>query len=224
MSWKDFTLTFNYFPGQTLYHDAVLFKKSNGESIFFIGDSFTPSGIDDYCLLNRNFLHPHTGFFFCLDFLRGLPENVLLSNQHLELLFSFSTRQLDQMKALLKERNDILQDLLPWDDVSYGVDEQWFRIYPYVQTAEAGQVITLSAKLFNHSHFVRTFSIFPVLPDEFRARPGKVKAVIKPLTEGECMFRIKVPDNLDHGIYLLTFSIRTEDMDLHEWGETLIII
>ena len=27
MAWKDFTLTFNYFPGQTLYHDAVLFQK-----------------------------------------------------------------------------------------------------------------------------------------------------------------------------------------------------
>jgi len=224
MSWKDFTLTFHYFPGQTLYHDAVMFKKSNGESIFFIGDSFTPSGIDDYCLPNRNFLHPETGYFFCLDFLRDLPGNVLLSNQHLEMLFSFSIPQIDEMKSLLTERNDIIQDLLPWDDVNYGVDEQWFRIYPYAQTAEAGQVLTLSAKIFNHSHFARTFSIFPVLPEEFRTKPAKVTTFIEPQREGECIFRIKVPENINHGIYLFTFSIRTGDIDLHEWGETLIII
>src|SRR5258706_3178787 len=61
MSWKEFTLTFRYFPGQTLYHDALLFQKTDGESIFFIGDSFSPAGVDDYCFQNRNFLQPETG-------------------------------------------------------------------------------------------------------------------------------------------------------------------
>ena len=36
-----------------MYHDGLLVKKDGGESVFFVGDSFTPSGIDDYCLLNR---------------------------------------------------------------------------------------------------------------------------------------------------------------------------
>ena len=104
MKWKDFTLTFNYFPGQTIYHDAVLFEKAGGESIFFAGDSFTPSGIDDYCLLNRNLLHPGTGYFYCIDMLKKLPENVLISNQHVEPLFAFSREQLDHMTDVLIDR------------------------------------------------------------------------------------------------------------------------
>ncbi|MBM4093386.1 MAG: MBL fold metallo-hydrolase, partial [Planctomycetes bacterium] len=55
--WKEFDLTPYFFPGQTLQHDALLVKNDAGEQVFFIGDSFTPAGIDDYCLLNRNFLH-----------------------------------------------------------------------------------------------------------------------------------------------------------------------
>jgi len=29
---------------------------------YFVGDSFTPTGMDDCCLLNRNFLAPEKGF------------------------------------------------------------------------------------------------------------------------------------------------------------------
>ena len=78
LRWKEFEITFYYFPGQTLYHEALLVKHKNGESILFIGDSFSPSGMDDYCLLNRNFIHPGKGYLYCLNFLRKLPENTWL--------------------------------------------------------------------------------------------------------------------------------------------------
>ena len=97
MSWKDFELTFVYFPGQTLYHDGLLMEKSNGEAVFFTGDSFTPAGIDDYCFQNRNILHEGTGYLYCLEVLKKLPPNVLLSNQHIKPLFRFSPQQLDHM-------------------------------------------------------------------------------------------------------------------------------
>jgi glyoxylase-like metal-dependent hydrolase (beta-lactamase superfamily II) len=45
--WKEFQLTARYFPGQTLYHQALLVQKDGAEAILFVGDSFTPSGIDD---------------------------------------------------------------------------------------------------------------------------------------------------------------------------------
>ena len=131
ISWKDFKLTFFYFPGQTFYHDGLLCEKSNGEAIFFTGDSFTPAGIDDYCFQNRNFLHPETGYLYCLDFLKKLPQDVLLSNQHLKPLFTFSRQQLDHMTMVLQKRNSILKDLLPWDNINYGTDEQWMSLYPH---------------------------------------------------------------------------------------------
>ena len=60
--WKESELTVHYFPGQTLYHQALLVRKDGGKSVCFIGDSFTPSGIDDYCLQNRNLLRADAGF------------------------------------------------------------------------------------------------------------------------------------------------------------------
>ena len=51
-------------------------------SIFFVGDSFTPTGMDDYCLLNRNFFPPEKGFLDCLRDIRKLKGDYLLINQH----------------------------------------------------------------------------------------------------------------------------------------------
>ena len=64
--WNEFEFTYSYFPGQTIYHGGLLAKRDDGQTIFFVGDSFTPSGMDDYCLLNRNFFAPEKG-------LSGLP-------------------------------------------------------------------------------------------------------------------------------------------------------
>jgi len=192
MNWKDFTLTFRYFPGQTLYHDALLFEKRNGEAIFFIGDSFTPSGIDDYCLLNRNFLTHGTGYFYCLDILKNLPGNVLLSNQHVEPLFSFSGQQLDQMTNMLQDRTSLLKELLPWDNINYGIDEQWVHIYPYAQKATPGAIIECSVKIFNHSDVVNTYLLNPEVPDGFDLEPELSSIFIQPRTEGEQIFKIRI--------------------------------
>ena len=84
-------------------------EKSNGEAVFFTGDSFTPAGIDDYCFQNRNILHEGTGYLYCLEVLKKLPPNVMLSNQHIKPLFRFSPQQLDHMTTILWERNVIIQ-------------------------------------------------------------------------------------------------------------------
>jgi len=222
MIWKEFTLTFQFFPGQTLYHDAILFEKDNGESIFFAGDSFTPSGIDDYCLLNRNLLHPGMGYFYCLDILKKLPANVLLANQHVAPLFAFSRQQLDEMTNLLLERNDILKDLFPWDDVNYGVDEQWIKVYPYGQKARPGQTVEYAVKIFNHSNVSKTFILEPNLPQGFSVEPNIASIVVKPRTEGIQTFKVKISEQVSPGVSLMLFNIKFDSWDLREWGEALI--
>lgn len=222
--WKDFVLTVLFFPGQTLYHDAILFEKNNGETIFFIGDSFSPSGIDDYCLLNRNFLHPGTGYLYCLDILKKIPGNVLLANQHIAPLFAFSRQQLDYMTNMLLERNLLLKDLFPWDDINYGTDEQWARVSPYLQNISPGKTIIYSLKIFNHSDVRKTYTIVPNALNGISVEPEITSLVIEPLTEGERTFKITVSKNVLPGVSLLLFNIKFDNWDLREWCEAIIEI
>jgi len=223
MPWKNFILTFYFFPGQTLYHDAVLFEKNNSkEAIFFIGDSFTPTGIDDYCLLNRNLVHSGMGYFYCMDILKKLPENILLANQHVEPLFAYSSQQLDYMRNLLFERNIILKKLFPWDDVNYGIDEQWAQIYPYGQKANLGKTIEYAVKIFNHSEVPKTFIIEPIVAKEFKVIPNISEITIGPHTQGEIAIKVSISKQAPLGISLLLVNLKWDKWDLHEWSEALI--
>src|SRR5262249_16512626 len=80
--WHDIQLTVFDFPGQTLYHDGLLAERDGGGALFFTGDSFTPSGMDNYCLQNRDFVREGEGYLYCLKVLRELPKNVWMVNQH----------------------------------------------------------------------------------------------------------------------------------------------
>lgn len=222
MTWKDFIITFFYFPGQTIYHDAVLFEKNNGEKIFFTGDSFTPSGIDDYCLLNRNLLHPGMGYFQCLDILKELPENVLLSNQHVEPLFSFSDQQLKQLADSLRKRTELLRELIDWDNINYGIDEQWIRIHPYSQQVCDGKVAEYTVKIFNHSDTVREFTLEPEMPEGFRIEPERSTVNISPKQTGELTFSVTASGKVRPGIHIMLADVRTGNRILREWCEAMI--
>lgn len=222
ISWKDFKLTFFYFPGQTLFHDALLCEKSNGEAIFFTGDSFTPAGIDDYCFQNRNFLHRETGYLYCLDFLKKLPQDVLLSNQHLKPLFTFSRQQLDHMMTVLHKRNSILKDLLPWDNINYGTDEQWISLYPHGQKAEVGKTLKFALKVFNHSDVVKTFLIEFNPPTGFHIDRKEITMVVEPRSEAIQKFNVTISKKAPAGISILTASVKFDAWDLREWSEAFI--
>jgi glyoxylase-like metal-dependent hydrolase (beta-lactamase superfamily II) len=224
MRWKEFNLTFYYFPGQTLYHDALLVEKDGGEKIFFIGDSFTPSGIDDYCLQNRNLLHDGMGYFYCLDILRKMPPDYLLINQHVLEPFRFSQDQLDHMTKVLERRRQILADLFPWDDANYGIDERWARIYPYGQKARPGQQLEITVKILNHSDSRKVFTVRPNVPDGFRVEPEKGSVNAEPRKEAEFGFQVTVPNKVTKSPHVITADIEFDKWVLHQWCEGLIEI
>ena len=222
ISWKDFKLTFFYFPGQTLYHDGLLCEKSNGEAIFFTGDSFTPAGIDDYCFQNRNFLHPETGYLYCLDFLKKLPQDVLLSNQHLKPLFTFSRQQLDHMTMVLQKRNSILKELLPWDNINYGTDEQWMSLYPHGINSEPGRTVEFTFKIFNHSDVAKTYNVEINSPAGFKIDRKTFSFGVAPRSEGIQKFKVKISKKASPGISILTANVKFDEWDLREWSEAYI--
>ena len=216
-------MTSFYFPGQTLYHGSLLVEKNDGEKIFFIGDSFTPSGIDDYCLQNRNFLHPHMGYFYCLDFLQRMPPDYLLINQHVVPTFRFSVDQLGFMQNTLKKRVDLLRDLFPWDDPNYGLDEGWARFYPYEERGQPGETLLFSLNIMNHSPRARTFHVRFWPPKGWKV--GSVgESTLRSCEKGAIRVEVTSPVETAPGLYFITADLLSENMNFREWTEAMIRI
>lgn len=225
MRWKEFGLTFYDFPGQTLYHDALLVERDTGETVFFIGDSFTPSGLDDYCLQNRNFIRDGRGYLYCLDLLEtSIPPQALLINQHVVEPFRFDREQVAFMKRTLDDRRDLLRALFPWDGPDYGLDEQWARIYPYGQESSAGARVELAVKLLNHSDVPRTFRVALNVPEGFAAEPEEVSVAATPGEEVEARFAVKTSPDAPCRVHVLTADVRVGRWDLRQWCEGLVRI
>jgi len=224
MRWKEFELTSYYFPGQTLYHGALLVEQNAGGRIFFIGDSFTPSGIDDYCLQNRNLLHEKMGYLYCLDFLKKMPQDYLLVNQHVVEPFRFDKAQLEHMSNVLAERKEIMADLFPWNESNYGIDERWARIYPYAQQAKPGRTIEIAVKILNHSNTAEVFTVKPNVPVGFKVEPEKTSATVQPLRESEMRFRVRVPTGVSDSPKIITCDLRFAGWELRRWCESIVEI
>jgi glyoxylase-like metal-dependent hydrolase (beta-lactamase superfamily II) len=222
MRWKEFTFTFYDFPGQTIYHDSLLVEKDNAEKIFFIGDSFTPSGIDDYCLLNRNLLHASMGYLYCLNFLKTIPAGTLLINEHVVEPFSYGTQQIDLMMTTLTKRKELLAELLPWDEPNYGIDEQWVCFYPYGCKTKPGRTIRLSIKAFNHSNTSHTDSFALNLPAGFKAESKTATLTVAPCSEKQADFNLAVDTSVVPGTYVITADVEQGKWDLHQWTEAII--
>jgi glyoxylase-like metal-dependent hydrolase (beta-lactamase superfamily II) len=225
MRWKEFALTFYDFPGQTIYHDALLVEKDGGDKVFFIGDSFTPSGIDDYCFQNRNFLHDRMGYFYCLDHLKNrVPSEALLINEHVLEPFRFEGDQISHMAKALEQRKAILTGLLPWDDVNYGVDEQWARVYPYGLRCAAGEQAEASVRLLNHSAKRTAFTVHLNVPAGFESEPQTQTITADPRQEVEARFQVRVPDAPLGSVHVITADLQFGPWDLRQWCEGLIKI
>jgi glyoxylase-like metal-dependent hydrolase (beta-lactamase superfamily II) len=221
--WKEFTLTFYDFPGQTIYHDALLVERDTGARVFFVGDSFTPSGLDDYCLQNRNFLGAGTGYSYCLDLLtsRIAPETLLI-NEHVVEPFRFEADQLRHMKDTLARRQELLRDLFPWDDADFGLDEQWARIYPYGQEIQPERWTPLAVKLLNHSKASNAFVVTMHAPPGFEIEPHQASVTAAPGQEVEAPFRLRVVGRPARAIQVVTADIQVGPWDLRQWCEGLI--
>jgi len=219
--WKEYQLAIFEFPGQTLYHNALLVQRDGGWSAFFAGDSFTPSGIDDYCLQNRNFLHEGQGYLRCLDQLETLPKGCLILNQHVEPAFRFSPAQISQMRDTLRKRISLLKELLPFDDPNFGLDESWAVLHPYWVTLRPGQSAALALRITNHSPRTRVFRTRINAPDDARVTGAK-RARIRAQAEGALKLKVRVPRDCRPGFHVVTADLAWENIELRQWTEAVV--
>ncbi len=230
--WKEFEMKAFYFPGQTLWHDALLVERTGGEEVLFVGDSFTPSGVDDYCLQNRNFLRENSGYLLCLDLLDQLPRDTWLINQHVEPLFRFSTNATARMRATLRRRVDLLRDLLPWDDPNFGLDEGWAHFEPYAVKVREMDKSEITMKVMNHSprshkflirlHTPRGWMVEPVSP---AVSVGNDRAAQMTIPAGqEESFRFKLASAVGSAgkTYVITADVAWDGSELIEWTEAMV--
>jgi glyoxylase-like metal-dependent hydrolase (beta-lactamase superfamily II) len=217
--WNEFELSYSYFPGQTIYHGGLEVRNDNGETIFFVGDSFTPTGMDDYCLLNRNLLAPEPGFMGCLRAIKKMSGDYLLVNQHVAPAFRFSLRQIDLMIENLESRRKLIAALVPWDDPNFGLDEQWVRFYPYTAKAAAGSEVQLQLVLRNHSSSEQEFRVTLHAPKGLETPTGPLHEVVPARQERSVNVPIKVTS---HGMKLVTADVAFGPWDLREWVEALV--
>jgi glyoxylase-like metal-dependent hydrolase (beta-lactamase superfamily II) len=220
MQWHEFKLTAWNFPGQTLYHGVLLAEKRGGEKVLFVGDSFTPTGMDDYCLLNRNFVHPERGLSQCLRMIEKLPRDAHLTNQHVKPLFRYTTQQLSEMRRSLARRREILRALVPWEDPDFGVDEHWARLDPYAAEARAGETVTLTLKVLNHASKQQELRARLNLPEGYAPVEAGAMKVAAGAT-GVLKFPVRIPEKAS-GVQVITADVAFAGQDVREWCEALV--
>ena len=232
-AWHEFRLTAYHLPGQTLYHGGLL-AEAEGLRLFFVGDSFTPSGMDDYCAQNRCWLGPGVGLDRCVALLEKLQPTHIF-NCHVDKAFDFTPEECRFMRANLAERERLFGQLVPWDNVNYGMDEPWVRCHPYEQKAAAGARAALDVVVTNHSPGPRTAACRAVLPRAWgaaapepmarplsREAPGWVRAEIPPQTDGRLHLTVPVPANAKPGRYILPIDLYYAERPLPQFTEAVV--
>jgi glyoxylase-like metal-dependent hydrolase (beta-lactamase superfamily II) len=219
LQWHEWQFTFWRFPGQTLYHGGLVAQRDDGQTYLFAGDSFTPSGMDDYCMQNRDFLRKGAGYEYCLRKIASLPPDIWILNQHVEPMFRYTSAQTTRMAMEVEKRSAVLRELSPFPDINYMLDESWARVYPYGQTVRQGDVIALSVRITNHASTEMTYRVNWNPPAGWQLLRGKNEVTIPGREDGEAdaRFRANVA-----GLQVITVDLSFGSWQLREWTEALV--
>lgn len=221
--WNEFKLTSYFYPGQTLYHDALLVEGPELRMLF-VGDSHTMSGIDDYCAYNRNWLGRGVGFQYCISLVEKLKPTHIF-NCHVADAFTFTSEEIGFMRKNLDERERLFGELVPWDHANYGTDASWVRCFPYTQTAKAGDNIALEVVVTNHSTKAVPARCRAVLPSVLAGEATAwVDATIPAKTEGQLPIRFDIPSNTPPGRYVVPVDVKYGAWDLPQFAEAILDI
>jgi hypothetical protein len=189
----------------------------------FAGDSFTMAGIDDYCPANRNFVGAGVGFNACLDLVEATRPDLILNN-HVDRAFCFSSAALRLMRDNLSAREQMLAELLPWDNPNYGLDEHWIRCHPYEQCVVPGETAALSIVCTNHSTAARQLRGHPVLPTSWAQPLAQQSTYAPPKAESVLAFEISVPLDTRPGRWAIPVTVTYDGRPLGQFREAVLVV
>ncbi len=221
--WHEFKMTSYTFPGQTLYHGALLVEHEDLRMLF-AGDSHTMAGNDDYCAYNRNWLGRGVGYQYCISLVEKLKPTHIF-NCHVDDAFTFTPQEISFMRDNLDRREELFGRLVPWDHANYGLDASWVRCYPYTQKAKPDEHARVQTVITNHSTGLRTAACRAVLP---RAWGGAAtdwsKAEVPAKTEKAVPLSLPVPGDAQPGRYVVAIDVRFGDWDLPQFAEAIVTV
>ncbi len=233
--WHEFKLTAFHFPGQTYYHSGLLVE-GYGKKVFFSGDSGSPTGIDDHCCGNRNFLGEGKGFRHCIEIWRRYKPDYIL-NEHQSKAFSFTDEELDYMDAMLVERERLLSEVLPWVNPNFGTDENWVRTYPYEQEVGCGASFSIDVQFTNHGPDTVAAEVEPVLPEQWIWIEERSAASIRVLAETDgatdaycanpdkaARVWMSVPEDAVPGRYVVPFRVTWDGRYLGQFRHAIVVV
>jgi glyoxylase-like metal-dependent hydrolase (beta-lactamase superfamily II) len=219
LRWHEWEFTLHYFPGQTMYHGGLEARQDSGETYLFAGDSFTPSGMDDYCMQNRDILRSGEGYDACLRTIAGLPKGAWVLNQHVNPMFRYTPEQVTRMKQELVKRSATLAEMSPWPDINFMVDESWARMYPYGTEATAGAVVELELRIMNHAAPKTTYRVNWNVPAGWTLVSGDQSVAIDGRKEGTAKARMKAGTA---GLHIVTADVSFGGKTLPQWTEAMV--
>ena len=219
LDWREWKFTFWHFPGQTLYHGGLLAKREDGQTYLFTGDSFTPSGMDDYCMQNRDILRRGEGYEVCLRRIASLPDNAWLLNQHVLPMFRYTDAQLKRMQAELLERSATLAQLSPWPDINYMVDESWARVFPYGSDIGVSETVELELRITNHAPERMIYKASWHFPAGLKVIRADREREIPPRQDGVLRARVRA---VSPGLHVATADLSFGGRELKQWTEALV--
>ena len=221
--WREFKLTSYFYPGQTLYHAALLAERGDLRMLF-VGDSHTMAGNDDYCAQNRNLLGRDKGFQYCLSLVEKLKPTHMF-NCHVDDAFTFTADEIRFMREALDRREHLFGDLFPWDHANYGTDASWVRCFPYTQTVRPGATAKLDVVVTNHAKSNQATRCRAVWPKSWGGgASGWSEATVPAGQEGSLPLTIDVPNDLPAGRYVIPVDIQHSRWNLPQFSEAIVEI
>jgi len=219
--WREFKLTSFHYPGQTLYHGALLAE--HGElRVLFVGDSHTPAGNDDYCAYNRNWLGRGVGFQHCLDLVERLGPTHMF-NCHVRDAFRFTPGEIAWMRKNLDQREELFGRLVAWEHANFGLDPLWVRCDPYTQQAAAGKTARLGVVFTNHATAARRAACRLVCPRSLGGRHGNWHTLeLAAKTEGRIELECPLPAGVPAGRHVIVVDVEFGDRQLPRFAEAIV--
>lgn len=189
LAWEEYELTLFELGGHTLYAAAISFVV-DGKKVVAIGDQQPPEGLPwNYVYRNDFRAADYRKSGELLDRLR--PDLILSGHWEPLWVEPGYTEQLIEYGIELERSHE---ELLPTDELNYGVSGYCATMSPFQITASSGETITLVVNVVNPDVKEADIAVELVLPVNWRMNGPRGAITLAAGASGAIDFAIRLPD------------------------------